>query len=843
MKKKRFSRHLGPAKTSETWFPARASISAAVFFALYGAPHPASAQQASREQAPSEGPTLQEVIVTATRRQQTLEEVPYSVTAVSADQLANTGVTDIASLTSQVPGLSLYNLGARETSAVNPIIRGINVTAAPFSYLNFRTLEQSPVGVYIGNSPIDGYFQLQDVQRVEVLRGPQGTLYGAGALGGALRIIPNSPVLDKFLGDVEVGGGAIAHSGGASYSAAGMFNVPIGDTLAFRASGKYDYLPGFINVYGILERPGSGVSGIPTLANPADIVNSPGVFTGKSDWNHQGTFTGRGSLLWKPVNQFSAELAYTYSHVDGDGGPVANNQFPGGPYPLDPRVTFPQGGDYQAFVPIDQPFSRRTDLASLDLSYDAGFATLSATSSYFTTNGSTMLDQTFGLVGVNVSVPGFVQYYAGTPINPRYVNPSFFQDSAHTFTQEVRLVSNTSPGKLFDYVLGVFYENQGTNGSWAFSNPGSPERSVAQGCTSPYFLGLTFPNCLVIVGPGDVHFYQADEQQFKDKSVFGELTWHFLPHGQMTVGGRRSQQDFTDTQIYLLYYASILLPAHANSTSTTKNTGKIDLSYEYATHQHVYALWSQGFRRGGANALPLSGLFAENPILLTYKPDTTNNYEVGVKGRFDNGLAYAFDVFDIEWGSPQVAGTLPTGNLAVWNANKARSRGFELDFSSPLFIPGLSVILGGSYAEAKFTENYSYAADAFGNVVGTAGQQLPGSPKISGVATLNYHHILVPGYDLRLSLNDTYRSDVWLGTFPLAVLGQPAPLHAPGMNLANLSAAVSHASWRLGVYATNITDRRVIQAPPESPNRVGGLTNLATINEPRAIQLRLGYSF
>ena len=168
------------------------------------------------------------MIVTATRRQQTLEEVPYSVTAVSADQLANTGVTDIASLTSQVPGLSLYNLGARETSAVNPIIRGINVTAAPFSYLNFRTLEQSPVGVYIGNSPIDGYFQLQDVQRVEVLRGPQGTLYGAGALGGALRIIPNSPVLDKFSGSVEAGVGTVAHSGQASYSADGVFNVPLG---------------------------------------------------------------------------------------------------------------------------------------------------------------------------------------------------------------------------------------------------------------------------------------------------------------------------------------------------------------------------------------------------------------------------------------------------------------------------------------------------------------------------------------------------------------------------------------------------------------------------------------
>jgi iron complex outermembrane recepter protein len=832
------------AKTAVTGH-SKASIGAAVLFALYGAPHPAGAQQqtAAQDQASAETTTLQEVVVTANRRQQTLEEVPYSVTAVSADQLAGTGVTDIASLTNQVPGLSLYNLGARETSAINPIIRGINITAAPFSYLNFRTLEQSPVGVYIGNSPIDGYFQLEDVQRVEVLRGPQGTLYGAGALGGALRIIPNSPELDKFTGSVEAGVGTVAHSDQPSWTTDGVVNIPLGDTFAFRASGKYDYLPGFIHAYGILERPGSAVSGIPTLADPGDVVNSPGVFTNKNDWNYEATFTGRGSFLWKPVSEFSAELAYTYSHLDGDGGPVANNQFPGGPYPIDPRITFPPGGNYTAFVPVDQPYRRATDLTSLDLSYDAGFATLSATTSYYTTNGSTELDQTYGLVGVNQSVPGFVEYYAGLPINPRYVNPSFFQDAAHTFTQEIRLVSNTAPDKLFDYVLGVFYEHQTTDGAWAFSNPGSPERSVAQGCTAPYFLGDTFPNCLVIANPEDVHFYQSDEQLFKDRSVFGEFTWHFLPHAQITVGGRHFQQDFTDTQAYLLYYAFLLLPAHAQSTSTSKNTGKIDVSYEYAKNQHVYALWSQGFRRGGANALPLSGLFAENPVLLTYKPDTANNYEVGLKGRFDNGLTYAFDVFDIEWDNPQVAGTLPTGNLAVWNASHARSSGFEVDFSSPLFVPGLTLLLGGSYAEAKFTENYFYAADSFGNVVGSAGQQLPGSPKISTVATLNYDRPLVPGYDLRLSLNDTYRSDIWLGTFPSAVLGETAPLHAPGMNLVNLSAVVKHAAWRTGVYVTNLADRRVVQAPPESPNRVGDLTDLATINQPRTIMLKVGYAF
>src|SRR5579862_4294064 len=171
--------------TKDALRPARVCISAAVFFALYGVPHAASAQQ-QVDQAGS----LQEVVVTASRREQAPEAVPYSLSVVSADQLARTGVTDIASLASQVPGLSLYDLGTRFSGATTPIIRGLNASGAPSG---FRTFEQSPVGTYIGNSPIDGYFELDDVQRIEVLRGPQGTLYGAGALGGALRIIPNSP--------------------------------------------------------------------------------------------------------------------------------------------------------------------------------------------------------------------------------------------------------------------------------------------------------------------------------------------------------------------------------------------------------------------------------------------------------------------------------------------------------------------------------------------------------------------------------------------------------------------------------------------------------------------------
>jgi outer membrane receptor protein involved in Fe transport len=818
----------------------RASITTAVLLALYGVPQRGTAQQSQSvdDQAKSQAGSLQEVIVTANRRNQAIEDVPYNISVIGASQLSNTGVTDIASLTYQVPGLSTYDLGARTAGATTPNIRGMNVTAAPTIGQVFRTSEQSPVGVYIGNSPIDGYLQLQDVQRVEVLRGPQGTLYGAGALGGALRIIPHAPEFGSLTGSLELGGGTVAHSSDLSYTASGMLNVPIGETLAFRASGGYVYAPGFIDVYGILKRSDSSVFGTPILANPADPVMSPGIYTGKDDWNHQGTFTGRASLAWRPADRFNAELGYLYSHVTGDGGPAANPVFPGGPYPIDPRVTFPSGGDYKFFTAVDQPFSRRTDLTSLDLSYDAGFATISGTSSYYTTDGSTMVDATYA----NAAFAFVIGYYAGTPTNPRYVSPELFTDNAHTFTQEVRLVSTTGPDKKFDYVVGIFYEHQQRDADWILANPGSREYSEGLGCTAPYYFGATFPNCLVNAGPNDTSFHQTDAQTFRDISEFGELTWHYSGSGQATVGIRHFQQDYTDTQSYAAYGYGIVLPPETRTSNTSRNTGKASISYKYARGQNIYALWSQGFRRGGSNAIPLGGPVGEqSPSLLTYSPDSANNYELGLKGVFSSGLSYTFDVFDIEWDNPQVAGTTPIGNLAVWNAKKARSRGVEGDLSTPLFVPGLAITLSATYVNATLTEDYSIPADVFGNITGKAGQQLPGSAKTSAAGTINYGFAVAPRWQLNLSLNGTYRSAMFLSTFP--VLGQPSPLQTSGMFIGNASASIAHEAWQLGLYITNLADRRVILGPPNHPDKVGYLTNSELINRPRQIDLRLKYSF
>jgi iron complex outermembrane receptor protein len=815
--------------------PVTTGVAAAVVFALYGLPRPAAAAPADK---PAE--SLQEIVVTATRRAQTVEAVPYSLSVISSEQLDALGATDIATLAAQVPGLSMYDYGARFAGATSPIIRGINATGSPAR--GFRTFEQDPVGTYIGNSPIEGYFQLEDLKRIEVLRGPQGTLYGAGALGGALRLIPNSPELGTLAGSVEASGSKPDHSNGTGYSAKGMVNLPLGDTVALRVAAKYAYEPGWINVFGLLKRSDNGIYSAPALANPADPVNSPPIYASRSSWNDQRTFSGRASLLFRPNEAFTAELAVLHARVTGNGGPQVNPDFAGGVSPLDPATSYPAGGHYQEFALVEEPFDRTTDLTSLDLSYDAGFATISSTTTYQSTSGSLIQDSTFNYAGF--AGGAYLPYYAGVPTNPRFIYPFQFTDSAHAFTEEVRLVSNPDPASTFDYVVGAFYEKQTRHGAWFVTNPGSPERSVAQGCTG---YGLSFPDCLLLSGPNDLTFQQIDTQQFEDKSVFGELTWHFMPRGQITVGLRHFSQSFTDSQLYQDFTFPTLVPPIPYSAPASKTVWKVGPSYEYASHHFVYALWSQGFRRGGANSVPATGIFQESPLLRDYQPDKTNNYEAGLKGRFANGLSYTFAVFDIRWDNPQISSSLPSGNLAVYNANTAESKGFEFESSGPLFLPRLSYSVGFAYADATLTSDFALPAnDGLGNIVpgllsGKSGQQLPGSPKTSLSAALIYDFDLMPGYDLALSVNGVYRSAVALQVAPS--LGLTTVQHSSTYEIMNLSATLNHKPWHATLFATNLLDKQEILAQPSQPNQVLNLTNDYLVNPPREIGIRVGYSF
>jgi len=254
-----------------------------------------------------------------------------------------------------------------------------------------------------------------------------------------------------------------------------------------------------------------------------------------------------------------------------------------------------------------------------------------------------------------------------------------------------------------------------------------------------------------------------------------------------------------------------------------------------------------GFRRGGANSVPQSGIFEESPLLRTYAPDSTNNYEAGLKGRLSNGISYTVDVFDIYWDKPQISSSLPSGNLAVYNANKAQSTGFELESTGPLFIPRLSYLIGFCYANARLTEDFSLPANnGSGTIVpgllsGTAGEQLPGSPKTSLNVGVSYDWPVAPGYALMLTANSVYRSPVALQLAPS--VGTTTIQHSSSYEVTNINATLNHAAWHATFYVTNLFDRQAILAQPSQPNQLENLTNDYLVSPPRETGVRLGYTF
>lgn len=810
----------------------KTSVSAAVLLALYGiapavhADDPPSPQTSTTLES-SKSP-LQEVIVTAERVQESIYQVPSSITVITPAVLVQNSVTDLAILTREI-GIA-GGESAQAAAYSFPIIRGLNASPAISA---FRLPNQAPVDTYINNSSIGGgYFQLTDVKRIEVLRGPQGTLYGAGALGGALRVITNDPVLQKFSGEADVKIGSLAHADKPTYTAEGVVNIPLGDTLAFRASGTYEYTPGYINVYGLLER---GSNGVPLLANPSDPVNSPGIYTSARDWNDATDLTARASLLWQPIKNFTANLAFTYSNDYGNGGSTVNPVFPGGPDTVDPRINLPPGGPFTWFSPITLPYSRKSDLTSLDMSYDAGFATVSSTTSYFATGGDFFSSPVYGLMQP-ILLP-YVTVYAGTPINPRWISQDVYSDSERTFSQELRLVSAaTGPDKPFGYVVGLYYSKETSLASSPLTDPGSPERAIAEGCTGPVYLGSTFPNCLLLTGPNGIATTTTDNQVFTDKSVYVDGTYDFAKNWQLTGGVRYFKEGFTDVGLAALYDYGIPATPNAKSAPASKTVGRLALSYEYLPGQHAYILWSQGFRRGGANGLLItSGAFAdEGPT--TFGPDLVNNYEIGFKGHFANTLSYSIDGFYMPWTNPQICGLTPESNYACWNGKKAISEGFEAMLDTPLGLPGLRLHLEGTYANAHLTEKYLYP-DYLGNIVGYPGEQLPLSPRVSTAATLSYTHAVGRDWQLVTTLNNTYTSMEVTNYF--TILGQK-PTNVPPEDLLNASISISNGIWSVGVYGTNITNKyEVLTAGDQGLP----LAYTASINQPRIVYLRAGYAF
>jgi len=672
---------------------------------------------------------IETVVVTAQHRAQDILSVPYNISSVSGQTIDQNHILDTAELMRSVPGVSVVDRGDRNANIVSGIrIRGLNVDSSALG--DYAVSAAATVSTYVNDTPIFANFLLSpsEIDHVEVLKGPQGTLYGSGALGGAVRYITRQPELGEFSSEVTGTVSSVQDSASVGLSGTASINIPIGDTLALRATVTHNNYPGltdYVNLYKLDSK------GIPLA--PDGIASPDAAYYSKKDADYAHQTYGHAALLWKPSSSFDVTLSFM-DQSDKFGGrrgtALGTNGF-GVPYKDN------QSGAIQL-----EPADRDVYLASLEANYDMGFATLTSSTSDYNNRGEITSDNT-GFYAQNGWLHDFYYNY------PRPMAEALRHYSDKGFIEEMRLVSN---GKnVIDYVLGGYYQNQEL-----YSAQDSFLRGFKQWWDLAY-CGF-FPACEAAVISDQDYLYRHHEH-FTDAAVYGDLTWNVTDKFQVT-GGLRYFDDVSHTHVYqvtALYNLpdSDRISDTFGTASTSRVLFKGNASWNFDDDGMLYATVAQGYRRGGSNGTPTTGHFAESPAWLTYKPDTDVDYEVGVKGLW-RGITYNADVFYVDWSNPQInTATTFWGFFAVQNAKSATTKGFEGQISGAL-TDRLHYGLGYTYTDSQLGADL-YSADGL-VLINTKGAQLPGAPKHTVDGSLDYTWPLANASSLLLHLDGYYQS-------------------------------------------------------------------------------------
>ncbi|HEY2659869.1 MAG TPA: TonB-dependent receptor [Caulobacteraceae bacterium] len=704
----------------------------------------APAPEAAAKPAPRDE-QVGEIIVTATRRNENVLKIPYNISALSGDALTRSGVADLASLRNSVPGLTAADYGDRAGNINNNfIIRGVNTNDIGVGESEFPNLGGATVSNYIDDTPMFANLKLTDIARVEVLRGPQGTLFGADSVGGTIRTIHNKPDPSRFDYFIDASASGTDHADKPNDSVDLMLNLPITDRAALRINGGYDRNAGFINADNAVVYDKNGafllLTAQPLLANPADPLNSGFVTTHLHGINSSKTWYLRADGLWKVTDNFSAELSYQHQNDQSNG---FSFEAPGADYVTHRRI------------PLN-PADTNTDLGALTLTADFGFGTVTSSSSYYNVGADDMYDNS----ALDVKYP----YYYGSYPRVTTTNYDFNRDSA--FTQEVRLVS--PKGEHFDYVAGVYYQDRRTQAysvetvpglaAWSALDGSGPEGVGAWADWLVSYYGGTRPGSLT---PADLTYDFKRDVHFIDVAGFGEATWHITPALRITGGARVFQETFNQTTIQHIYGAgttfgsdSLGASAGTGAKTSTSEIFKANMSYDLGPHTLTYFTFSQGYRAGGANAYPEGTCnFCDSAALATFGSDKADNFELGVKGLL-GGLRYSAALYDIEWSNIQLEVSAVSGTPVIINGGTARSYGAELEGQYKLS-PDVTVSGGYSYTDAALTQNFSVDGGAY---FGTAGTLLPGVSHHQVNFAIDYTPTVFGDHEVDLHLDGSYRS-------------------------------------------------------------------------------------
>ena len=711
---------------------------------------------------------LQEVVVTATKLGAAdVIDVPASIQAITGATLQREDVSGIMSVAGQIPGLAIQTLGPGDRRY---IIRGIASTGA------------STVGVYYGEAVVTqgngddgGGFQpdirLYDMNRIEVLRGPQGTLYGASSMSGTIRFIPNEPQLNRTDGYVTLEDSNTQH-GGNNYNVNGMLNLPIvNDVLALRLVGWKLYNSGYVNQI----RVGSGVT---ALVNGVAVPVQPlGFLKGV---NYEQVGGGRAILRYRPNRNLTIDLNYTAQSGHSGGSsrwtPPGIKAFSGGT--IEP-VT---GCDLCNTDVTQSPWKDNIKVYGMTVKWRTHLGKLTATTNEFNRNTGFTFDSTPILASFSVPIPA-------ETLEPR---------ERKSNSTEVRFA--TTLDSPVNFVVGAFRQQTSMNLAVDVIS------TNALGLITGPFSSANSADALNYPGVGNTFFGRTDHRETVQWAGYGQATWKITHRWTAVAGARYFTENLTGFQVQTHPFGGFPpgtpsdVPIFDPNESFNKVTWMGNLSYKFGPAALLYATVATGFRGGGLNAL--SEPF--EPVPKAYAPDSLTNYELGVKGRLLSGyLQYQLDGYLIHWNNIQVQLTTPDGAFVYQgNAGTAEVKGAEFQIKAR---PAryLTASLAGSYQDAYLTQGASALQKQLNPTLGVTGDKIPNVPDFQFNLMLDYTRPLAGDWIGTLGTNLSYR-----GAVNSYFASNSFNLQLKSYALWNLRAGVMYHRWSVTLFAHNVTNDR-----------------------------------
>jgi iron complex outermembrane recepter protein len=716
---------------------------------------------------------LAEITVTAQKREERQQDVPIAMTVLDPQTLSENGQARLLDYFATVPGLSVQGNGFLPGTmylTIRGLSTGINQNSTVATII-----DDVPVGS--GSEIVFGNFSSPDIDpsdlaRIEVLKGPQGTLYGADSLGGLIKYVTVDPSTAGFSGRIEAGGVDIPE-GGVGYGVRGAVNIPVSDTLAIRASGFTRRDPGY-----------------------ADDVLS-----GQTNINSADVYGGRVAALWRPSNDISLKVSGLIQQTDGDGASYFNAL-------LGPNGTVQPTQGYLKYTgeAFANPYTRQQQLYSATLKAKVGGADLVSVTGYG-------VNKLYGWYDL-----GTLYNSAYDPADHLHVTGIAEENSFETdnFTQELRL--SNSVGHWLDWLLGGFYTHQ--NSPVSFQN--IYNMTPATGAVE----SLLENN---VEGPFTLSEYAA----------FADVTVHFTDRFNIQLGGRESsnRQTYESEHIGPAVFGIYGVPS-PDVQPTLRATGNaftylVTPQFKISPNLMIYARVASGYRIGGPNFN-----YGEPGVPQDFKPDTTTNYEFGVKGDIlEHHLSFDASAYYISWHDFQLAALTPNNFFFETNAGQAKSEGLEFSVQARP-IEGFTVSAQGSYNDAALTQNLPPQAVAAG-AYALAGDRLPYSIRWSGGFTANQDFPLLNQWKGFVGGALTY---VGIRDGEFAPNSTTPRAQFPDYTKIDLRTGVRFESWLLNLYVNNVGDKRGI-AGAQQAYAVGSGYYYGTIIQPRTVGMSIVRNF